>query len=236
MLTRRHEALPSIRVFHGLQRTITRLRSLAMKSPQYKKIDFAKSHRDLYTASPKIREVKADKATFLSFLGKGEPGGPAFQEAIQQLYSLAYTAKFMLKFAGKLDFAVSKLECLWHMQNPETLPRSEWPWQLLIRIPDAVSATDLKKAGKELLEKKQIDTSKVMRWTWKEGQCVQMMHIGPYDEVGKSYQQLDDYARGKGLATACPGHEIYISDPRRVAPAKLKTIVRLPVSAPPAGK
>jgi hypothetical protein len=207
-----------------------------MKSPQLAKVDFAKSHKDLYAASLKIKEVKADKATFLSFTGKGEPGGPAFQEAIQQLYSLAYTAKFMLKFAGKLDFAVSKLECLWHMQNPETLPRSEWTWQLLIRIPDAVTATDIKKAGKELLEKKQIDTSKVTRWTWKEGRCVQLMHVGPYDEVGKSYQQLDDYAGGMGLATTCPGHEIYISDPRRVAPSKLKTLVRLPVSAPPVGK
>jgi len=177
--------------------------------------------------------VKADRATFLSFTGKGEPGGPAFQEAIQQLYSIAYTAKFMLKFAGKLDFAVSRLECLWHMQNPDAIPRSEWPWQLLIRIPNAVTAADIKKAGKQILEKKQIDASKVKRWTWKEGRCLQLMHVGPYNEVGGSYQRLDDYAREKGLTATCPAHEVYISDPRRVAPAKLRTIVRLPVSAPP---
>jgi len=206
-----------------------------MKSPQPEKIDFAKSHKDLYTGSPKIKEVKADRATFLSIAGKGEPGGPAFQEAIQQLYSVAYTAKFMLKFAGKVDYAVSRLECLWHMQNPDAIPRSEWAWQLLIRIPSAVTAADIKKAGKQILEKKQIDTSKVTRWTWKEGRCLQFMHVGPYDEVGKSYQRLDDYAREMGLTAICPAHEIYISDPRRVAPAKLKTIVRLPVSASPVG-
>jgi len=207
-----------------------------MKHSKVEKIDFAKSHKDLYTATPKVKEVKADRATFLSISGKGEPGGPAFEGAIQQIYSLAYTAKFMLKFSGKLDFAVSRLECLWHMQNPEALPRSEWPWQLLVRIPGGVTTADLKKAGRQIREKKQIDTSEVKRWTWKEGRCLQLLHIGPYNEVGRSYQRLDDYAREKGLTAACPAHEIYISDPRRVAPAKLKTIVRLPVSSPPAGR
>jgi hypothetical protein len=206
-----------------------------MKKPQLEKIDFAKSHKDLYTASSKAKEVKADKATFLSFTGKGEPGGPEFQNAIQQIYSLVYTAKFMLKFAGKLDFAVSKLECLWHMQDPDALPRSEWPWQLLVRVPNALSAADLKKACKELGEKKQLDTSGVTRMTWKEGRCLQIMHVGPYDEVGKSYQLLETCAREKRLGAACPAHEIYISDPRRVPPARLKTIVRLPVTAVTAG-
>jgi hypothetical protein len=205
-----------------------------MKGPKLEKIDFTKTHKDLYTASAKIKEVKADKATFLSFTGKGEPGGPTFVEAIQQLYSLAYATKFMLKFSGRLDFAIGRLECLWHMQNPESIPRSEWPWQLLIRIPEAVTAADLKKARENLIVKKQLDTSRVMRLFWKEGRCVQLMHVGPYDEVGRSYQLLDAYARGQGLSASCPAHEIYISDPRRVPPARLKTIVRLPVSALPA--
>ena len=80
-----------------------------MKSSKLEKIDLAKMHKDLYSATLKIKEVKADKAVFLSFSGRGEPGGPAFQAAIQQLYSLAYTTKFMLKNEGKLDFAVGKL-------------------------------------------------------------------------------------------------------------------------------
>ncbi len=204
-----------------------------MKRPKVDKIDFSKAHRDLYTATPNAKELTAAKATFLSREGKGEPGGAAFQEAIQQLYSLVYTAKFMLKHSGKLDFAVSKLECLWHTENIEETPRSEWRWQLLIRIPDSLTAGDLKRAREEVRTRRQIDTSGVKRWTWKEGRCVQIMHIGPCDKVGQSYRQLDEHARKKGLTASCPAHEIYISDPRRVQPARLKTIVRLPVSGRP---
>jgi len=200
-----------------------------MISSKLGKIDFAKIHKDLYTATGKIKEVSTDAATFLSVSGQGEPGGPVFQAAIQHLFSLAYTTKFMLKKAGKLDFAVGRLECLWHGQDLERTPKCEWLWQLLIRIPDAVRATDLKEARKEILQKRQMDTADVKRWAWKEGRCVQMMHVGPYDKVGETYKQLDEFARTQGLATACPGHEIYISDPRRVPPEKLKTIVRLPV-------
>ncbi len=202
-----------------------------MKASKLEKIDFAKSHKELYTASAKIKEVKADTATFLTYHGKGEPGGRIFQEGIQQLYSLAYTTKFMLKNQQKLDFAVSKLECLWHMQNPDKIPREQWTWQLLLRIPDAVTAADLKRASKEIREKRQIDTAGVTRLRWKEGRCLQMLHVGPYDELGCSYGLLDRHARQMGLMPACPAHEIYISDPRRVAPARLKTIVRLPVGA-----
>ena len=102
------------------------------EEPQVRKDRYSKTHKDLYTATTKIKEVKADKAIFLAFSGKGEPGGPEFQEGIQKLYSLAYTTKFMLQFSGKLDFGVSKLECLWHIEDPDNLPRSEWKWELLI--------------------------------------------------------------------------------------------------------
>lgn len=193
------------------------------------KIEFAKTHKDLYTATGKIKEVNAASAVFLSVSGKGEPGGEVFQAAIQHLYSLTYTTKFMLKNAGKLDFAVSRLECLWHGQDYENTPKSEWCWQLLIRIPAAVKAADLKKAGKIIMQRHAMDVSDVLRWSWKEGRAIQIMHVGPYDQVGATYKKLDEYAREKGKSTSCPGHEIYISDPRRVPAAKLKTIVRLPV-------
>ena len=202
-----------------------------MKKPETDKIDFNKLYKDLYTATPKPKEVTAAKAAFLFLEGTGEPGGAAYCDAIQQIYSLAYTMKFMLKKSGKLDFAVSRLECLWLTEQIEQTRKSQWRWQLLMRIPDAVTAGDLKQASKEVFERRQLDVTAVQRLTWKEGRCVQMMHIGPYDEVGRSYRQLDEYAREKGLVASCPAHEIYISDPRRVAPAKLKTIVRLPLSA-----
>jgi hypothetical protein len=135
----------------------------------------------------------------------------------------------MLKNSGKIDFGVGKLECLWHMDNLESIPRTEWPWQLIVRIPDQVTEGDLKKARLEIQQRRHLDTSAVRRWTWKEGRCVQVLHVGPYDEVGATFQQLDEYARSRGLQARSPGHEIYISDPGRVAPAKLKTLVRLPV-------
>ena len=204
-----------------------------MKTQKLERIEFGKIHKDLYSASSKVKELVADKATFLSVEGKGEPGGPAFQEAIQKLYTVAYTTKFMLKSEARLDFAVSKLECLWRIENPDTLPRSEWRWQLLIRIPEAVKSSDLKKAAAEIRRKRELDVSGVVRLAWKEGRCLQIMHVGPYDEVGRSYQLLEGYARAEGLTAVCPAHEIYISDPRRVTPAKLKTIVRLPVGAQP---
>jgi len=200
-----------------------------MKTQKPEKIDFGKIHKDLYSATSKVKELAVGKATFLTVEGKGEPGGPAFQEAIQKLYTVAYTTKFMLKYEGKLDFAVSRLECLWRIENPDTLPPSEWRWQLLIRIPDAVKSSDIKNAAAEIRRKKELDVAGVVRLAWKEGRCLQIMHVGPYDEVGRSYKLLEDYARAKGLTAVCPAHEIYISDPRRVAPAKLKTIIRLPV-------
>jgi hypothetical protein len=193
------------------------------------KIEFAKIHKDLYTASGKIKGVDAAAAVFLSVSGKGEPGGASFQTAIQHLFSLAYTTKFMLKNAGKLDFAVSRLECLWHGQDFEHTPKSEWLWQLLIRIPIAVTTRDLKKAGEMIRQKHQMDISDVKRWAWKEGRCIQIMHVGPYDQVGITYRKLDEFAKAQGMTTSGPGHEIYVSDPRRVPPEKLKTILRLPV-------
>ncbi len=200
-----------------------------MISSRPEKIDFTRTHKDLYTASSKIKEVSAEKAAFLSVEGLGEPGGTAFQAAIQQMYSLAYTTKFMLKNAGTLDFGVSRLECLWHGCDFQNVPKSEWHWQILIRIPEAITEQDLKRAREEVLKKRRIDTSAVKRFTWVEGNCIQVMHIGPYDQVGKTYGALDEFAKSKGWATEGPAHEIYISDPGRVPPEKLKTIVRLSI-------
>jgi hypothetical protein len=201
-----------------------------MRGPRLEKIDFSKTHKELYTASSsRIMEVEAGKAAFLSVEGQGEPGGAVFQYAIEQIYSVAYTAKFMLKKAGLIDFGVSRLECLWHGSDFEHTPRSEWRWQLLIRLPDAVNEKHLAQARDEVRKKKGIDTSEVKRWTWAEGRCLQTMHVGPYEAIGKAYSALDEFARTQGMVPQGAGHEIYISDPRRVAPAKLKTIVRLPV-------
>jgi len=198
-----------------------------MKKQKPEKIDFAKIHKDLYNATSKIKELKADEATFISVEGKGDPGSEAYQKAIQQLYTLAYTTKFMLKNAGKLDFAVSRLECLWPDGDYEHTPRSEWQWRLAIRIPEAVSENDLEQARDEIRQKRQEDTSAARRWTWTEGTAIQVMHVGPYGELGKTYNRLMEFAQANGFVPTAFSHEIYVSDPRRVAPEKLKTIVRL---------
>jgi hypothetical protein len=193
-----------------------------------KTIDLAKESRDLYTATRKVKEVVADTGTFLAVDGQGEPGGEMFQAAVQQLYSVAFTVKFTLKQAGKLDFKVNKLECL-YLSDPAKTSMKDWKWRLLLRIPEEVKAGAVTGARKILRERKELDASAVKRLRWKEGRCAQVLHVGPYDELGGVYQQLESYVSANGLKAAGPAHETYLSDPRRTAPAKLRTIVRLGV-------
>jgi hypothetical protein len=190
------------------------------------KIDFKKTLKDLYHATKTIKELVVDKGTFLSVDGKGQPGGPDFRIAFQQIFSIAYTVKFTLKMAGELDFAVPPPGCL-YLDDPSKVPMSEWRWRLLIRIPDEVTTAHIREAGKAVKERRGLDTSRVKRITWKEGRCLQALHVGPYEAVGPTYERLFARADELGLASTGPCHEIYLSDPRRVAPEKLKTIVRI---------
>ncbi len=192
-----------------------------------RKIDFRQTHRELYRATRSVQEVEAGQATFLAFDGVGPPGGQAYQEAIGKLYAMVYTTKFSLKYAGVLDFAIPNVECLWHT-DPTGTPKSQWRWRLQVRIPDAVTSDHLR-AARRSARRKGTDVSGVRRTTWREGPAVQVLHIGPYDKVGGSYEALDRYAGEHGMRCVPPGHEIYISDPRRTAPDRLKTIVRMPV-------
>jgi len=200
-----------------------------MKKKPSERVDFRKSHKALYTATAKIKEVLVDQGVYLSVSGRGAPGGPAFQDAIQKLYALAYTTKFSVRASRGFDFGVPCLECLWKMEDPARAPKEEWDWQLMIRIPEEITAADLKEAAAAIREKKALDVSSVERIRFKEGACLQSLHVGPYDKVGAAYDRLLEHARERNLAPQMPCHEIYISDPGRVAPEKLKTIVRLPV-------
>lgn len=191
-------------------------------------IDFGKTLKHLYSAKRKIEEVMAETGTFVAVEGRGQPGGEAFQSAIQSLYGTVYTVKFTLKFEKVVDFKVGKLECL-YMSDPRKTPIAEWRWRFLVRVPEAVTAGHLAKVRKVLKERKGLDTKAVKRVRWKEGRALQILHVGPYDEVGPVYRQLEAYASDHGLAIQCPAHEIYLNDPRRVAPEKIKTIVRLSV-------
>ncbi|MEW6367461.1 MAG: GyrI-like domain-containing protein [Acidobacteriota bacterium] len=191
-------------------------------------IDLRKLHEELYRAKPAIQEVAAGKGTYLAVDGAGEPGGKGFQDAIMKLFSLVYTAKFMLKREGLIDFSIPSLECLWP-DDPKTKPMTEWRWRLMIRIPDEVTRAHLAPARKSLAERKGTDTKDVRRVSWKEGMALQVLHVGPYEKLGETYNALVSAAAERGYDCAGPGHEVYLSDPRRTAPERLKTIVRIAV-------
>ena len=193
------------------------------------KIDFKKTMKELYRATSKVARVKPDEGTFLAVDGEGAPGGEAFEKAIQDLYPVAYTVKFALKKAGTIDFVVPPLEALWHDDPVEVPDMSQWRWRTMIRVPESVKTEHVREAQESILEKKGTDTSDVQLVRWEEGESLQVLHIGPYDQVGAIYEQLQSSAQLENLTLGAPGHEIYLSDPRRTAPEKLKTIVRLSI-------
>jgi hypothetical protein len=140
---------------------------------------------------------------------------------------VAYTTKFAMKKEGGADFGIPPLECLW--PNDPARPKAEWRWRLMLRVPPCVKAGPLQRIRRMIKEKKGLATDAVRRMTWSEGRALQVLHVGPYDSVGASYCRLVEDARSRGLVCVPPGHEVYLSDPRRVPAERLKTIVRMPV-------
>jgi hypothetical protein len=196
--------------------------------PVVARIDFRKSQPELYKAGRSVTELRAPKAAFLVVDGVGEPGGAAFQSAVQQLYAVAYTTKFAMKKEGGSDFGIPPLECLWP-DDPAVKPKAEWRWRLMLRVPPCVKAGPLQRVRRMIKEKKGLATDAVKRLTWAEGRALQVLHVGPYDAVSASYRRIMEEAGPRGLVCVPPGHEVYLSDPRRVPPDRLKTIVRMPV-------
>lgn len=191
-------------------------------------IDLSKQLKELYSAKRQPSLVLAEKGVFLAADGQGEPGGEVFQRLIGALYAVTYTAKFTCKFAGEFDFKVGRFECL-YLCDPCQVPKADWQWRLLIRVPAELKAKHVTAAQTSLREKKGLDTSAVYRLSWREGRAVQALHVGPYDQVGETFNSLTVHAEALGWQIQGPAHEIYLNDPQRVAPEKLKTIVRLAV-------
>ena len=199
-----------------------------------KTLDLFKAHKAEYAAKRTAAVVDTRPARYLAVAGRGEPGGEAFQAAIGALYSVAFTIKMTRKFAGKGDYKVCPLEALWwggrSAQDFLALPRDEWQWKLLIRTPDFIEAADLKAAQSALREKrKPPGFEKVRLETLDEGRCVQILHVGPYADEPASVAQMEAFAREQGLKFRGRHHEVYLSDPRRAAPERLRTILRHPV-------
>ena len=198
------------------------------------KVDLYKLHKDQYIAKKQPQLVEIGRAKYLAISGRGEPGGEEFITKIGALYGMAFTVKMTRKFAGEQDYIICKLQCqLWmDDENPDfsTVPKEQWNWRLLIRSPDFVQDSELVEAAEKLLEKgKATEVRQVKFESFTEGLCVQMLHVGPYDKECETVSKMEAFAQQQGMELYGRHHEIYLSDPRRVAPERLKTILRHPV-------
>ncbi|MHC4618811.1 MAG: GyrI-like domain-containing protein [Planctomycetota bacterium] len=198
------------------------------------KIDLYKQYKDQYVAAKRPVLIRAEEARYLSISGRGRPGGPEFTDKVGALYSAAYTVKMTRKFEGRQDYVVCKLEAQWWLDDPRQdfagVSSDEWNWKLMIRTPEIVMEDELQKAVSVLMEKgKSPRVQEVHLECMSEGLCVQMLHVGPYDREGETIAVMKAFAEGQGLDFHGRHHEIYLSDPRRVAPERLKTILRRPV-------
>lgn len=200
-------------------------------SPKTTKLDLYKECREEYVMPRKPVVLDIGPAVYLAIRGKGSPGGEQFVKCIGALYAMAFTIKMTRKFAGKQDYTVCKLECRYGMDGVGDVfcedDRENWEWELMIRTPSFVTTTDLRAAVKVLNTRKRGEgADQVVLRKLREGKCVQMLHVGPYQEEGRTIEVMRQFAASQRLKFSGCYHEIYISDPRRVAPEKLKTLLR----------
>ena len=196
------------------------------------KVDLVKEDKTYYTARANPQIIELPKVSCLAIEGKGEPAGKTFTEAVQALYPLAYGIKGLCKKEGR-DFAVAKLEGLWWVKSNKPaleVPRKEWYWKLLIRLPDFVTSEIMDKAKQEVMKKKGIDLLKEIKFEKiTEGKCVQVLHVGPYSTEPQTIEKMRKTMQENNLTENGFHHEIYLSDPRKTPPQKMKTILRQPV-------
>ncbi len=204
------------------------------------KIDFKKEWKHLYSP-PKtaFQVVDVPPLQYLMIDGHGDPNTePAYQQAVEALYGAAYKIKFFSKKAGR-DYVVPPLEGLWWAEDMEAFTtardKSTWDWTMMIMTPDWISQEEVELAIEEVKTKKDLPALQRLRLeAYREGLSVQILHVGSYDEEGPVLAQLhNQWLPDHGFQTNGKHHEIYLSDPRRVEPARLKTILRQPVSRIP---
>ncbi|MND55480.1 hypothetical protein D3C80_465660 [compost metagenome] len=204
------------------------------------KIDLTKEHKQYYAAKNTPEIIEIAPAQFLSIEGKGDPSAQEYADLLQALYATAYAVKFIYKGLEK-DFVVAKLEGLWWFDEnkysgfgisdaPQKIPRNEWSYRMLIRVPNFVTDVSLKKAVETVTSKKGIAlASSVELFKMNEGKSVQMLHIGPFSKEPETLQIMNQFMQEKKLQRNGLHHEIYLSDFRKTPEEKLKTILREPV-------
>jgi len=201
------------------------------------KLDFKKEYKSLFSPSakePEIVEVPAFK--YIMIDGRGDPNtAKDFQDKIQVLYGLSYTFKFMLKLdkTDPFDFTVPPLSGLWCADDITAFAegrKHEWKWTLMILMPDRVTREVFEEGKRKLEEKKNPAFLELANFEiYEEGLSAQIMHMGPYAEEGPTIAKLRDFFHGKGYTFNGRHHEIYLSDPRKCKPGKMRTILRQPI-------
>ena len=204
--------------------------------------DFKKEYKEFYMPKNKPEIVEVPKANFIAVRGKGDPNeeGGAYQQAISVLYAVAYTLKMSYKtdykIEGFFEYVVPPLEGFWWQDNVvgiDYADKSSFNWLSVIRLPDFVSEKDFQWAVETATKKKKIDCSSAEFLTVDEGLCVQIMHLGSYDDEPATAALMDNYIEKNGYANDLSDtrlhHEIYLSDPRKSPPEKWKTVIRHPI-------
>ena len=204
--------------------------------------DFKKEYKEFYMPKNKPSIVTVPKMNYVAVRGKGDPNeeGSEYKEAIGLLYGIAFTVKMSKmgdhRIDGYFDYVVPPLEGFWWQQGMRGIDydhKENFEWISVIRLPDFVTKTEFEWAKEEAARKKKTDFSKAEFFTYDEGLCVQCMHIGPYDDEPATVEMMHEFMEKEGYVLDITDkrfhHEIYLSDVRKVAPEKLKTVVRHPI-------
>ena len=204
--------------------------------------DFKKEYKEYYLPAGKPSIVNVPAMNFIAVRGSGDPNAAdgEYQQAIRLLYAVAYTIKMSKKgdhrIKGDVDYVVPPLEGFWWQEDTAGVDYSrkqDFHWIAVIRLPDFVTEEEFRWAVAETAEKKRMDCSVAEYLTVEEGLCVQCMHIGPYDDEPATVQKMHAFMEQEGydldITDERRHHEIYLSDARKTAPEKLKTVIRHPV-------
>ena len=204
--------------------------------------DYKKEYKEFYMPKGRPSIVTVPQMNYIAVRGSGDPNpeGSEYQASIGILYAVAFTIKMSKmgsrRIEGYFDYVVPPLEGFWRQEGIDGIDysrKADFRWISVIRLPDFVTEEDFRWAVKEAALKKKQDFSKAEFLTLEEGLCVQCMHIGPYDDEPATVAMMDSYLKENGyendFSDARLHHEIYLSDARRVAPEKLKTVIRHPI-------
>ena len=204
--------------------------------------DFKKEYKEFYLPKNKPEIVTVPKANYIAIRGKGDPNevGGAYQQAISVLYAVAYTLKMSYKtdhkIEGFFEYVVPPLEGFWWQDGIDGIDytdKASFNWISVIRLPEFITQKDFEWAVETATKKKKLDCSSAELMTIDEGLCVQIMHLGSFDDEPATIALMDEYLDKNGYVNDITNtrlhHEIYLSDARRVVPEKWKTVIRHPI-------